>query len=98
MKTVQEALDALGPTIETVLARLRDQKITARTKKRKESNTQVCPIAVYLQKETGENRFCGTHSTWIYATEDSTPLPAPVMQFISAYDHGCHPEFKPRDV
>ena len=60
--------------------------------------TDACPISNYLTEETGARIIVEQHRWTVCPTpcaghpdHEYHTLPAPVIEFVQAFDHGCYP-------
>lgn len=87
MKTLKEALDALMEHEFSIAEFFREEGITGSP-----CNSTACPVAVYLQRETGMPVRVGP-----VAAEGSPGreyLPFAVSVFVNDFDFGFHPDLE----
>lgn len=85
--TAEQALASLGESAETVAQELRRKKITGLR-----CSSYECPIAVFLERETGCRFSAGTLNA--YSGRSTVDLPGAVSDFIVKFDMGCYPELE----
>jgi len=90
MKTVEQALSELPPTVEEIV-----QKMTKEGIKGKRNNVYYCPLARYLSRETGKEVIVGRNSCKFFGDRDDASKcfhTHAINAFINLVDSGNCPE------
>lgn len=96
--TLNEAMQALGTTPESVTAKLREKGIKGYRR-----IAHSCPLANYLKQECGVKDVTIGTTANIYQGESQTSdesyiLPDGVKVWVQSFDDGEYPEFYPDGV